>query len=377
MKSIIIAADIVPTKSNYKLFENGDIDSLIGKELRTKLNNASFSAMNLEVPLADKTDPIRKCGPCLISPTNTILGISKINPHFMTLANNHILDQGYSGLTSTIDILRKYNISYAGAGNNIEEAKKPFIISIEGIKFGFYCCTEHEFSVATDMSPGANPYDPLVSFDDVQALKSSCDYIIVLYHGGKEHYRYPSPMLRRIFHKFADVGADLVIAQHTHCIGCKEEYKGCTLVYGQGNFLFDYSDSDFWKTSLLIQINLDNLQIEYIPIVKEENRVRLASNEEAVTILEGFCKRSEEILKDGFIEERYEKFASEIKREYYYRFSGGFTKNLIMRGLNKLSSHKMIDRFYKEDSRIGIQNVLECEAHRELAITVMKQMNDD
>lgn len=42
-------------------------------------------------------------------------------------------------------------------------------------------------------SAGANPFDVLESFDDVQALKEHCDYVIVLYHGGKEFYRYPSP----------------------------------------------------------------------------------------------------------------------------------------------------------------------------------------
>ena len=33
---------------------------------------------------------------------------------------------------------------------------------------------------------GANPFDVLESFDDVEALKKTCDYVIVLYHGGKE-----------------------------------------------------------------------------------------------------------------------------------------------------------------------------------------------
>ena len=36
----------------------------------------------------------------------------------------------------------------------------------------------------------------------------------------------------------AENGADVVICQHSHCIGCYEEYQGCYILYGQGNFHF-------------------------------------------------------------------------------------------------------------------------------------------
>ena len=135
-------------------------------------------------------------------------------------------------------------------GENLSKAREPYIRTIDDVRLGVYCCTEHEYSIATNTQAGANPYDPLFSFDDVRELKKACDYVIVLYHGGKEHYRYPSPLLQKVFHKFAEVGADLVIAQHTHCIGCMEKYGGSTLVYGQQGILpFDHSKSDYWKTS--------------------------------------------------------------------------------------------------------------------------------
>ena len=42
-------------------------------------------------------------------------------------------------------------------------------------------------------------------------LKKQCDYVIVLYHGGKEHYRYPSPYLQKVCRKIVDKGADIVV----------------------------------------------------------------------------------------------------------------------------------------------------------------------
>lgn len=369
--TIIIGGDLVPTESNYELFKDGDAKKLIGEELLEKLNNAAFIIFNLEVPLTDEWHPIAKCGPNLIAPIATIKGLKAINPHFFGLANNHILDQGVEGLESTVKVLEDAGIEYSGVGQNLDEASKPFIKEINGKRIGIYCCAEHEFSIATKFTPGANPFDPLVSFDDVKALKNKSDSIIVLYHGGKEHYRYPSPQLQRVFRKFADCGADIVVAQHTHCIGCMEEYKGCTLIYGQGNFLFDNSDSEYWKTSLLIEFDILSKKTVFIPIEKYGSKVRVADGDKT-TILDDFNTRSREISTVGFVQSRYSEFANEMKTEYYLRFSGTVKKNPFVRLMDKLTSYRFIQGFYNDDSRIIIQNILDCEAHRELASEIMR-----
>ena len=126
-KKIFIGADIVPTETNYELFKLGNVNELIGKELFHKLKQADFIIMNLETPLCDSFTPIPKCGPNLCAPENTIVGLSKINPYFFTLANNHILDQGENGLRTTINNLRKYNIEFAGAGENLFEAERAYV----------------------------------------------------------------------------------------------------------------------------------------------------------------------------------------------------------------------------------------------------------
>ncbi|HRU98902.1 MAG TPA: CapA family protein [Ruminococcus sp.] len=369
---VLIAADIVPTKTNEELFVNGDIKSLVGKALCERLKNADYIVMNLETPLTNSKSPIRKCGPCLMASPDTIKGLRSINPFFYTLANNHILDQGIEGLHSTISILNKNGISFSGVGNNVKEARKPFIVKVGNHSVGIYCCTEHEFSIATESRPGANPYDPLECFDDVRSLRQKCDYLIILYHGGKEHYRYPSPQLQRVFHKFADCGADLVVAQHTHCIGCKEEYNGSTLVYGQGNFLFDNSDSEFWQTSLMISLDLDTNEVEYIPLVKKGNAIREAEDVEKSKILKEFNTRNEEIKQVRFISEKYKEYATNIGYDYYLRFIGKLKSNIIVRGLNKITSFRFIKSLYPDSASVSIENVLDCEAHRELASEVMR-----
>ena len=90
---ILIGADLVPTEKNIAEFEKGDAEFLVGSELLTILKDADFRIFNMEVPLTDKTAPIKKCGPNLIAPTATIEGYKALGSDIVTLANNHILDQ--------------------------------------------------------------------------------------------------------------------------------------------------------------------------------------------------------------------------------------------------------------------------------------------
>lgn len=368
---LIIGGDLVPTQSNIDLFNKADINSLLGEGLLSLWNSADMRIFNLEVPLTDNEDPIAKCGPNLIAPTCAVKGIKALNPSLLNLANNHIFDQGEQGLKSTENILNKKEIPFIGVGDNIFESITPYIFQSDGLNIGVYACAEHEFTIATENTPGANPFDPLESLDHIHNLKDECDYVIVLYHGGKEHYRYPSPYLQKACRKMVQKGANLVVCQHSHCIGCFEKYEDSTIIYGQGNFLFDYSESEFWKTSLLMKVNInDGLLVEYIPIVKKGNSVRLASGQVADDIQAAFQHRSNEILQEGFIEEQYRKFAQDNMQNYLRSFSG-FGK-WLSRIDRRLLNGILMKKKYNEKQLLTIQNSIECEAHRELIITGFK-----
>ena len=369
---ILIAGDLVPTYSNIELFNNSEMNALLGTELLSLWNSVDIRMFNLEVPLTDDEAPIDKCGPNLIAPKSTVNGIKALNPSLITLANNHILDQGQSGMKSTKDTLNKHDIPFIGIGNNLLDASQPYIIQKNGLNIGIYACAEHEFSIATDNTPGANPFDPLESLDHIQALKDKCDYVIILYHGGKEHYRYPSPNLQKICRKIVQKGADLIICQHSHCVGSFEEYEGSTIVYGQGNFIFNKHDNEFWNNSLLIKVSIvvDNLQIEYIPIVRKGNSIRLAAEAAVEEIMSGFYSRSKEILDDGFIERNYEKFAAKNIKSHLVKLSGfGKWMSIIDR---RLLNNFLLKRKYTPEKLLAIQNYIECEAHRELLLNGLK-----
>ena len=44
------------------------------------------------------------------------------------MANNHVLDWGYDGLSETLKTLDAAGIAHAGAGNDAEEAMQPAVL---------------------------------------------------------------------------------------------------------------------------------------------------------------------------------------------------------------------------------------------------------
>ena len=375
---LYIGADFVPTDINRVLFETGNIEALVGKELLGLFKQSDLNVFNLEVPLTDASTPIDKFGNNLKSPTKTIYGYKALEPIFLTLANNHSLDQGVEGLTTTLELLNKHDIKNAGAGDNVKEAKKPFIFEKDGIRIGFYLCAEHEFTVASCHTMGANPFDVLESFDDVEALKKTCDYVIVLYHGGKEFYRYPSPMLQRYCRKFVDKGANLVICQHSHCIGSREDYGEGTIIYGQGNFIFNsesyINHKEFVKDSLLIRVEAtkDSFIISEVPIRSTEMGTRLATESEADETLTAYKQRSEHIRDAHFVVQAYKDFADTHVKRYLREFIG---RSFIIRAINALFGRKLMQLLLGKTSYLAIQNYLECEAHHELFLQGIKNIN--
>lgn len=372
---ILIGADICVTDSNKALFETSDIQELIGTELRARLDEADVRIFNLEGPLTDKSTPINKCGPNLRMPEASIRGIRLLRPTVLGLANNHIMDHGEQGYQSTVRLLNAGNIPFVGCGDDLLNASKPYIIEKGKRKIGVYACAEHEFTIVSQNAPGANPYDPLETFDHIQNLKQQCDYLIVLFHGGKEYYRYPSPDIQRIFRKMAQKGADLVIAQHTHCIGCFEEYEGSTLIYGQGNFIFDNNSDEYWDSGLLVQVNLQNetSKVEFIPFVKKQGGViRMPDANQSARLMDGFYVRSKQVQDRAFVQKKYREFAlSQI--ETYLRFVHG--NNFWFKVANKLMGGKLVFKMYQgKGALVALLNMIECEAHHELLITAIKAL---
>lgn len=359
---IVILGDVGASSSNEQAFCNADKD-LFSTEIQDICTRADIVLLNLEKPLTDELTPLGKCPPDFLAPVDTINGIKLLRPDMVTLANNHIMDQREQGLKSTIEILTKNGIQYVGAGNNINEARIPGIISKQGVSVGIYACCEKEFSFATEKTAGANAFDPLESFDDIIKLKKQCDYLIVLFHGGMQDYPYPTPYQQRVCQKMCDKGADFVICQHSHIIGCEEKYANGRIVYGQGNFILDEVPDESWHTGLMIEVNLEEKKdsVEYIPILTQNNKVIL--HPDPSSIKREFAERSCIIKEKDVVDELFAIFSNKALSDYLIRLSG--RRNVFRRIIRKLGIMKYYRKLYSAEACNMILDYLYCDSHRE------------
>jgi len=372
--SLLVGGDLGPTKSNYSHFSSGTIEELVDQKLLDILMSADIRIFNLEVPLIQKKTPIKKDGPVLSAPVSTIPGIKKLEPSIVTLANNHIMDHGEEGLLSTIEQLSQQRIEFVGAGRDLNHASRPVITEKQGRRIGIYACAEHEFSIAGENHSGANPIDLLESFSHISNLKSGCDLVIVLFHGGKEYYRYPTPELQKTCRKMASSGADLVICQHSHCIGAYEKYGNGIIVYGQGNFLFDRHNDEFYQTGLLVNVKLGSeMEIDFIPIQKDSNGVKIPEPDFNARILADFYKRSEEIKNPEFVESQFDEYCL-VNGQYYLATLAGLGKTI--RRIDKVLNRPLTRLIYSKRKLNTIQNHFECETHREIMLRYIKILKD-
>lgn len=367
--TVMLGADVAPTETSQAAFASG---KLFSDDLSAVWHGADVRVFNLECPLSDEETPIEKCGMALRAPTAAFKGICALRPSAAALANNHILDQGAAGLKSTLALFHEAGIPTFGAGMNAKDADNTATLTVNGETVALYAVCEHEFSVAEGEHAGANGFDALELADRVRGIRRTSDHLIVLYHGGREYDPYPSPMLRRVCRKMIEAGADAVLCQHSHTVGCRERYLGGEILYGQGNLLFDLDgEPEAFDTGLVARITFDTdgTHAEYLPIGRFEHGARLLTGGAAESVLDAFHRRSEEIAREGFVEERYARYAAESKEKLLKVFLSG---NPVLKALCRIKGRRPT-RVYPRETLLAIRNTLTCESILELVKEGMKR----
>lgn len=365
---IIIGADFAPVEKDGEFLLNHGTKELIDESLIEKINQADFTVFNLESPIVESGTPIEKDGPSLFIPKGAEKVYREIRTSLLSLANNHIMDYGREGLLETLELLKQKQIPVIGVGANEAQANNYYIVSLNGKKVGIYAAADHEFSIAKGNLPGANGMETAKAVGKIQEIKEQADYCIALYHGGRELYPYPSPEQQKICRAMAEAGADVVVCQHSHCMGAYEEYGGSVIFYGQGNFVLGEAEDEISVYSILIELNIaEELSWRVIPMKRLKERVILPSKGEEKKVLARLETLSKEIRQEGFVEENYHKLAEEAIAAYLYQFAGW---PLFFIRLDKLFQRKGIKWFFKRNRKrlLYLQNVLQCEAHREVVL---------
>ena len=209
------------------------------------LQRVDIAAGNLEGVLFDGVGKPKDCPPeslCFAfkMPARYATHLVKAGFDFVGIANNHINDFGREALDTTMRVLERSGIAYAGF-----KSKKPVaVIEKDGRKIGFAA-----FGFNGGM-PSVNNYDEVRA--NIGKLRGECDFVIVSFHGGGEgkefqhvpHKREITSADRGNVEEFAhvavDAGADVVFGHSPHVPRAVELYKDRIIFYSLGNFCTPY-----------------------------------------------------------------------------------------------------------------------------------------
>jgi poly-gamma-glutamate capsule biosynthesis protein CapA/YwtB (metallophosphatase superfamily) len=197
------------------------------------------------------------------------------------LANNHLLDWGYDGLSETLKTLHAAGIASAGAGNDSEEAMQPAVLNTPGngrlLLFSFGSRTSgipQDWS-ATSISPGVNLLDDLSEAtaarlaDQMRVHQRTGDLIIASIHWGR-NWGYEIPCDQIAFaHRLIEEGIAIVHGHSSHHVKAIEVFKRRLILYGCGDFLTDYEGISGYEMfrgdlALMYLIELDSCSGELI-----------------------------------------------------------------------------------------------------------------
>src|SRR5215218_987008 len=266
----------VPEPSAYS--ETGIIHQFTARRtgragaVREYLSGADLTLANFENPVIRDAvyhpDATTFTGDLRLMPELDQAGIDGV-----TLANNHVLDAGTSGLRETVVHLEDAGIAHAGAGMDLSEARQPMIFDLGETRVGvlsYQGVPYYEWAWATETAPGTAPLKTNLMQEDVRRLQSEVDLVVVMPHWGKEYIATPESWQVEFAHAAVDAGADLVMGGHAHWPKGIEVYEGKPIFYGVGNFLFDQSWSEETSTGIFAEITLYGdrvIQIEAVPFI--------------------------------------------------------------------------------------------------------------
>lgn len=370
---IICAGDFSPRDKLAELVETDRFIEVLG-EVRPIISAADYAVVNLESPVViDSTArPIDKIGPNLRCTPKCVDALTYAGFNMATLANNHFYDYGDKGVIDTLMTCAN-KLDVVGGGTSLGDAMRPFRKVIKDRIFTFINCCEHEFSIATNKTGGSNPLNPFVVYNQIQEAQKQGDKIIVIVHGGRELFQYPTIRMKELYHFFIDAGAHVVINHHQHCYCGYEKYNKGLIFYGLGNFCFynkRYSHT-LWNNGYLVEVsfNDDDLSFQLYPYEQcsDTISVKLLKGSELETFNKIIWDLSMVIQDDEKLDSMLATFVWKPDKNPLVTFEP-FTNHVLA----ALRRRKLIPSLLTKKKKELIKAKIMCESHRDCILKALQ-----
>lgn len=262
------------------------------------------------------------------SPIQFLTAVKDTGIDMVSLAHNHELDYGTSGLTDTINAVQDKKLSITGIKNNSENNDKDFtgnIKNVKGIKIAFLGYTyglSNENELSDEEKASANIYSEDKVSKDIAYAKENSNYIIVIMHWGDVNNSNISQWQENAKNYLVDNGVDMILGSHPSVIEPMQviqnkDGKNVLVAYSLGNYIssLKYDNAD---VELILNIQLykkadeekASLQkVDYTPIyvldngTNAENRFELNNMKDlAINYANGSTEKITRLVYDKIVE---------------------------------------------------------------------------
>ena len=295
--TLALAGDTMLGRSVARTLATTPSQTLVAPEIRAALSQADLVVLNLECCISERGRPWEAPGKPFFfrAPPRAVELLALLRVDCVTLANNHALDYGVDALADTLDHLAAAGIATVGAGPDLDQARRPAVLTAAGLRVAVVGVTDHPADFA------AAPDRPGVAFADlgrqvpgwlaqlVREAAANADVTLVTPHWGPNMTTAPVRHVRRAATALVDAGATLVAGHSAHV----PHGVAGRVLYDLGDFLDDYRVEPRLRNDLglLFLVTLDAagpLRLEALPLKLEYCHTRLATGEDAAWLRRRF-----------------------------------------------------------------------------------------
>jgi poly-gamma-glutamate synthesis protein (capsule biosynthesis protein) len=205
------------------------------------IRGADLALCHLEVPLSPDGDDLSTY-PAFNGPPGVAAALADAGYEGCSVASNHSLDQGPTGVVDTLAVLDSAGLGHVGTARSPAEDAAPRLYEAAGVTVGHVSATYgmNGLVMPADQQWLVDLVDPLdgVLAEAAATRAAGADVVVVSMHWGAEYVTEPTVLQReQAAVLMASPDVDLVIGHHAHVVQPIERHGDKAVVYGLGNFL--------------------------------------------------------------------------------------------------------------------------------------------
>ena len=263
--------------------------SYVYEDIKNYTLSSDITIGSLETTFAGKEKGYSNY-PTFNTPDSLATALKDIGVDVVSLAGNHALDYGYSGLCRTIDVFNNIGLSHLGTYKTAEDQEKILIKDVNGVKIAFI-----NYTYGTNGIPLPSGKEFCVNLIDKdfikkqinQAKEQNVDMIVACMHWGTEYRITANSEQKDLANFLFENGVDVILGNHPHVLEPMEKKtitlqdgttKDVFVVYALGNFTADQR-AEITRDSAILNLTITKNsngkisidKVNYVPIYMYKN----------------------------------------------------------------------------------------------------------